>query len=61
LTGIPLLLLNVAGLLVLVLAWIWLVRRIPKDHKWISFGSLVSGLALGIFLYFWALGPRLLP
>jgi len=61
LTGIPLLLLSFTGLLVLVLAWIWLVRRIPKDHRWVSYGSLLSGLALGIFLYFFLLGPRLLP
>lgn len=61
LTGIPLLLLNFAGLLVLVLAWIWLLRRIPKDHRWVSLGSLVCGLALGIYLYFFLLGPRLLP
>lgn len=61
LTGIPLLLLNFAGLLVLVLAWIWLLRRIPKDHRWLSLGSLISGLALGIFVYFSLLGPRLLP
>lgn len=61
LTGIPVLLLIVAGLLVLVLAWIWLIRRIPKDHWWLSLGSLVSGLALGIFVYFWLIGPRLLP
>ena len=61
LTGIPLLLLIFAGLLVLVLAWIWLVRSIPKDQRWISLGSMVSGLALGIFFYFWLIGPRLLP
>ena len=61
LTGIPLVLLNFAGLLVLVLAWIWLLRRIPKDHRWVSLGSLVCGLALGIYLYFFLLGPRLLP
>jgi len=61
LTGIPLLLLIFAGLLVLVLAWVWLVRRIPKDQRWISLGSMISGLALGIFLYFWLIGPRLLP
>lgn len=61
LSGIPVLLLNLTGLLVLLLAWIWMVRRIPKDHWWISLGSLVSGLALGIFVYFWLLGPRLLP
>ena len=61
LTGIPLLLLNFAGLLVLVFAWIWLLRRIPKDHRWVSLGSLVCGLALGIYLYFFLLGPRLLP
>src|SRR5262249_39833170 len=48
LTGIPVLLLIFAGLLVLVLAWIWLVRRIPKDHRWISLGSMLSGLALGV-------------
>ena len=61
LTGIPLLLLNVMGLLVMLLAWIWLVRRIPKDHRWISLGSMVCGLALGIYFYFFLVGPRLLP
>lgn len=61
LTGIPLLLLIFAGLLVLVLAWIWLVRRIPKDQRWTTLGSMVFGLALGIFFYFWLIGPRLLP
>jgi len=61
LTGIPVLVLIFAGLLVLVLAWIWLLRRIPKDQRWISLGSLISGLALGIFVYFWLVGPRLLP
>ena len=61
LTGIPLILLVFAGLLFLVLAWIWMVRAIPKDHRWVSLGSLVSGLALGIFLYFRLVGPWLLP
>jgi len=61
LTGIPVRLPVIAGLLVLLGAWIWLVRRIPKDHRWISLASLVSGLALGIFVYFWLVGPRLLP
>ena len=61
LTGIPVLLLIFAGLLVLVLAWIWLVRRIPRDHRLLSLAGLVSGLALGIFVYFWLIGPRLLP
>jgi hypothetical protein len=61
LTGIPLLLLNFMGLLVLVLAWIWLLRQVPKDHRRVSLVSLISGLALGMFLYFALLGPRLLP
>ena len=61
LTGIPVLVLIFAGLLVLVLAWIWLLRRIPKDHWWISLASLVFGLVLGIFVYFSLVGPRLLP
>lgn len=61
LTGIPVLLLIVAGLLILLLAWIWLIRRIPKDHRWLSLGSLVAGLAIGIFVYFSLIGPRLLP
>ena len=60
-TGIPVLLLTFAGLLFLVLAWIWLVRSIPKDQRIISLGSLILGLALGIVIYFWGLGPRLLP
>jgi hypothetical protein len=61
LTGIPIILLVFAGLLFLALVWIWMVRRIPQDHRWVSFGGLVSGLALGIVLYFWAIGPWLLP
>lgn len=61
LTSIPLLLLSFMGLLVLVLAWIWLLRRIPKTHRWVSLASLILGLALGIFVYFSVLGPRLLP
>jgi hypothetical protein len=61
LTGIPLILLVFAGLLFLVLAWIWLVRTIPKDYRRVSLGSLVSGLALGVFLYFRLVGPWLLP
>jgi hypothetical protein len=61
LTGMPVRLPVIAGLLVLLAAWIWMVRRIPKDHKRISLGSLLSGLALGIYVYFWVIGPRLLP
>ena len=61
LTGIPLILLIFAGLLFLVLAWIWMVRTIPEDHRWVSLGGLVSGLALGVFLYFSVIGPWLLP
>ena len=61
LTGIPVLLPVLTGLMVLLFAWIWMVRRIPKDHRWLSLGSLLSGLALGIFVYFFLLGPRLLP
>ena len=61
LTGIPLVLLIFAGLLFLALAWIWLVRSIPKDHRAVSLGSLVVGLALGIVLYFWCIGGWLLP
>lgn len=61
LTGIPLIVLVFAGLLFLVLAWIWMVRTIPKDHRWVSLGGLVSGLALGLFLYFRVIGPWLLP
>lgn len=61
LTGIPIILLIVAGLLFLALVWIWMVRRIPREHRWVSLGSLVPGLALGIVLYFWVIGPWLLP
>jgi len=61
LTGIPLIVLIIAGLLFLALVWIWMVGRIPKDHRWVSLGGLVSGLSLGIVLYFWVIGPRLLP
>ena len=61
LTVIPLPVLIFGGLLFLVLVWIWMVRHIPRDHRWILLGSLFSGLALGSFLYFSVVGPWLLP
>lgn len=61
LTGIPVVLLIVAGLLFLLLAWVWLVRSIPKRHRRISLGGLVTGLAVGAFFYFWLIGLWLLP
>jgi len=61
LTGIPLIVLIFAGLLFVVLAWILLIRSIPKDHRLISLGSLVAGLAIGVFLYFSVIGALLLP
>lgn len=61
LTGIPVLLLIFAGLLFLVLAWIWLFRSIPKDQRWVSLGSLISGLVLGVIIYFSGLGAWMLP
>ena len=61
LTVIPLPVLIFGGLLFLVLVWIWMVRHLPRDHRWVYLGSLFSGLALGSFLYFSVIGPRLLP
>jgi ribose/xylose/arabinose/galactoside ABC-type transport system permease subunit len=61
LTVIPLPLLIFGGLLFLVLVWIWMVRHIPQDHRWVYLGSLFSGLTLGSYLYFWMIGPSLLP
>ena len=61
LTGIPVVFLIFAGLLLLVLAWIWLFRSIPKNQRGVCLGSLVFGLALGIVLYFWGIGVWLLP
>lgn len=61
LTGIPVVLLIIAGVLFLLLAWVWLVRRIPKRQRRISLGGLVLGLAAGGILYFRLAGPWLLP
>jgi len=61
LTGIPLIVLISAGLLFLALVWIFMFRSIPRDHRLISVGGLVSGLALGFVFYFLMIGPRLLP
>jgi hypothetical protein len=61
LTGVPILLLIFAGLLFLLLVWIFLFRRFPRDHRWVSLVSLISGLALGVYLYFSVIGPWLLP
>ena len=61
LTGIPLIVLVFAGLLFVAVVWSWMIGRIRRDHGWVSLGGLVSGLALGIVVYFWMIGPRLLP
>ena len=61
LTVIPMPFLIFAGLLFLVLVWIWMVRHIPQDHRWTYVGSLFSGLAIGSFFYFWVIGPWFLP
>lgn len=61
LTGVPKVLLIAAGLLFLCFAWVWLVRSIPKQRRWISLGGLVLGLAAGGILYFRLVGPWLLP
>ena len=60
-TGIPLIVLISAGLLFLALIWFLMFRSLPRDHRWISLGGLVSGLALGFVVYFLIIGPRLLP
>ena len=61
LTGIPVVLLIVGGLLFLALVWSWIIRHFPQDHRWVRYAGLLSGLSLGIFIYFWGLGPWLLP
>lgn len=61
LTGIPVVLLIAAGVLFLSLAWVWLIRSIPKLQRRISLGGLTLGLLAGAFLYFWWIGVWLLP
>lgn len=61
LTGIPVILLVAAGLLLLVGAWFWLLRNIPKGQRVIAVGGLVVGTVVGFLLYFRLAGPWLLP
>lgn len=61
LTGIPVVFFVLAGLLFLLVTWTLLVRSIPGNERLVSLGSLVLGTVLGAFIYFWWLGPWLLP
>lgn len=61
LTGIPVVFLVFAGLLFLLVTWTWFIRSIPKNQFLISLPGLVLGIATGWFLYFWLVGPWLLP
>ena len=61
LTGVPLGILVLLGLVSLVGAGIWLTRYFPRANRRIAAASLVLGLAIGMAVYRLFLGPLLLP
>ena len=60
-TGIPLAVLALPGVISLVGAAIWLWRYFPRDHRWAAVGAMSLGIAMGLAFYASFLGPLLLP
>ena len=60
-TGIPLAVLALPGVISLVGAAIWLWRYFPRDHRRVAVGAMCLGIAMGLAFYGSFLGPLLLP
>ena len=60
-TGIPLAVLALPGVISLVGAAIWLWRYFPRDHRRVAVGAMSLGIAMGLAFYASFLGPLLLP
>ena len=61
LTGIPLVVLALPGIVSLVVAAWWLWRYFPRENRWVAVTAVVFGMGMGVA--FWAnfLGPLVLP
>lgn len=59
--GIPPEVVTGASFLLLVLAWAYLTRRIPRSERWMALGAITMGTVAGIVLYVQWIGPMLLP
>ena len=60
-TGIPLAVLALPGVISLVGAAIWLWRYFPRDHRRVAVGAMCLGIAMGLAFYAGFLGPLVLP
>lgn len=60
-TGLPVQLLIVLGLVALAVGWLWLITRLPRERRAATAAGLVAGVAAGMLLYFKFAGPLLLP
>ena len=60
-TGIPLAVLALPGVISLVGAAIWLWRYFPRDHRRVAVGAMSLGIAMGLAFYAGFLGPLVLP
>ena len=60
-TGIPLAVLALPGVISLVGAAIWLWRYFPRDHRRVAVGAMCLGIAMGLAFYAGFLGPLILP
>lgn len=61
LTGIPAPLLILAGLIVLLFAWYWLIRCIPRQQRTFAVAGIIAGTVAGLVLYLRFIGPLVLP
>lgn len=59
--GVPPLLLIGVELVLLLVAWYWLVRYIPRGQRSRALGATLLGAAIGTTSYFSSIGPLLLP
>ncbi len=60
-TGVPLGVLTLLGIISLVASWWWLARYFPRGRRWTAVLSMCAGMLLGLVVYQSLLGPLLLP
>lgn len=61
LTGIPVEVFVVFGMAVLLASGVWLSRFLPHGLRVMTVASMITGIALGLYLYARVVGPWLLP
>lgn len=60
-TGIPLAVLALPGVVSLVWAGIFLWKYFPREHRWVAVTAVVLGMGTGVAVWGNLLGPLVLP